>query len=558
MSALVVAQEASHAAEVIDLTMDVEEPLVVDLCDDDDEGAAAAEAADAKDEAERAAFMADPVGAVARRSRMPLTELQIGAVRQLQGRHGLMLAWGTGKGKTLAAVLACEVERAHVPDLHVIVVAPLSLHDNFRTNLGRFGVDAEGQRHYTYYTYEGFFNAWVLDASIADGAFLVLDEAHHARTEIIPAIRAKVKRHAKKVERMGVREQRPADAMLALRAKAIVQYLSSTSRASADDHHDVLGYCRTRFAVDLGAMGLVPRSMAAVEAVRTARRVLLMTATPCFNAPDDMTNYYCMLTGRPVMGRFRARELAGNAERARAAYGAYVSHASVARDDPAFARVSHHVVHVPMTAEYYAKYHAIEQKVFADPWAEPWTFLAGVRTAADGLDGNSKAEAILAAILARPVPTIVYSTFITHGVKRLQALVRAAGLRYETITGEEKVDDRTAAIEEFNAGRVRILFISDAGSEGVDPRGVRAMHLYETSWNQARRDQTCGRGPRYMSHSHLPAEERTVDVYEYILVKPAARADDDHIPQSADEMLHRKTLEKDRVVKAFMHRFRGD
>jgi superfamily II DNA or RNA helicase len=576
MSALVAHPAAArpfHPEDVIDLTMDEdekkeeEEPLVIDLVGDD-----AAEEADAREEEDRAAFAADPVGTVARRSRMPLTELQVGAVRQLQGRHGLMLAWSTGKGKTLAAVLACEVERQRAPDLHVMVIAPLSLHDNFQRNLDRFGVDPEGQRHYTYHTYEGFYNAWVLDPAIADGAFLVLDEAHHARTEIIPATRIKVKQRVKKIQKLPERERRACDLNLVRRAKELVAYLSSTSRASADEHHDVLGYCRTRFAVDLGAMGLVPRSMAVVEAARAARRVLLMSATPCFNTPEDMTNYYCMLTGEPAMGRFRARELAGNPDRARAAYGAYFSHASVAYGDPAFARVSHTVVRVPMTDEYYRKYHAIEEKAFADPWAEPWTFLAGVRTAADGLDGNSKAEAILERVIANPVPTIIYSTFITHGVKRLQALVRAAGIRYETITGEEKADDRAAAIVEFNAGRVRVLFISDAGSEGVDPKGVRAMHLYETSWNQSRRDQvraqsrvkrdrsrnrdqTIGRGPRYMSHSHLPEAERTVDVYEYILIKPEVRMAGDHFPQSSDEMLHAKTLEKDRVIKAFMRRF---
>ncbi len=68
-------------------------------------------------------------------------------------------------------------------------------------------------------------------------------------------------------------------------------------------------------------------------------------------------------------------------------------------------------------------------------------------------------------------------------------------------------------------------------------------------------DQTIGRGPRYMSHSHLPEAERTVDVYEYILIKPEVRADGDHIRQSSDEMLHEKTLAKDRVIKAFMRRF---
>lgn len=62
---------------------------------------------------------------------------------------------------------------------------------------------------------------------------------------------------------------------------------------------------------------------------------------------------------------------------------------------------------------------------------------------------------------------------------------------------------------------VKVVIISKAGSEGLDFKNIRQMHLMEPWYNLNRTNQIIGRGVRNRSHCMLPFKERNVEVFLY-------------------------------------------
>jgi superfamily II DNA or RNA helicase len=77
------------------------------------------------------------------------------------------------------------------------------------------------------------------------------------------------------------------------------------------------------------------------------------------------------------------------------------------------------------------------------------------------------------------------------------------------ITGNTK--DRQKAIDGYNAGKIKILLITDAATEGVDLRRTGMVILAEPVWTKAKYDQIIGRGVRDSSGLRLkPADRQKV------------------------------------------------
>lgn len=64
---------------------------------------------------------------------------------------------------------------------------------------------------------------------------------------------------------------------------------------------------------------------------------------------------------------------------------------------------------------------------------------------------------------------------------------------------------------------IRVLMITQSGSEGISLKNVRQVHLMEPYWNEIRIKQVIGRAIRAKSHLDLPPSERTVDVFMYMM-----------------------------------------
>ena len=116
-------------------------------------------------------------------------------------------------------------------------------------------------------------------------------------------------------------------------------------------------------------------------------------------------------------------------------------------------------------------------------------------------------------------------------------------------------------VEEYNEGKIKVLLVSGAGSQGLDLKGTKLVQLLEPHWNEARLSQATGRAARFQSHAHLPEEDRHVHVQRYmsslpktLLQKAFNRQQKD---MSADQYLDMLSKEKEALNEQFNDVLRG-
>jgi hypothetical protein len=93
---------------------------------------------------------------------------------------------------------------------------------------------------------------------------------------------------------------------------------------------------------------------------------------------------------------------------------------------------------------------------------------------------------------------------------------------YIMITGDKALtgnikDELKAATDAHNINGevVKVIIISRAGSEGLDFKNVRQMHIMDPWYNLNREEQIIGRAVRNFSHCDLPYRERNVEIFLY-------------------------------------------
>lgn len=65
----------------------------------------------------------------------------------------------------------------------------------------------------------------------------------------------------------------------------------------------------------------------------------------------------------------------------------------------------------------------------------------------------------------------------------------------------------------MDGSKVKVIIISKAGSEGLDFKAIRQVHILEPWFNMNRIEQIIGRGVRNLSHCSLPFKKRNVQIY---------------------------------------------
>ena len=64
---------------------------------------------------------------------------------------------------------------------------------------------------------------------------------------------------------------------------------------------------------------------------------------------------------------------------------------------------------------------------------------------------------------------------------------------------------------------IKILMITSSGSEGINLRNTRYVHIMEPYWHPVRLEQVIGRARRICSHKNLPEALQNVEVFVYIM-----------------------------------------
>jgi superfamily II DNA or RNA helicase len=158
---------------------------------------------------------------------------------------------------------------------------------------------------------------------------------------------------------------------------------------------------------------------------------------------------------------------------------------------------------------------------------------------------------------------VSYSAYLDSGVQPLSRELTKRGIKHHIFTGSQNDAERAQIINDYNTGKVPHLIISGAGAEGLDLKGTKLMQITEPHWNEKQIDQVRGRAIRYMSHAHLPENERHVEVQRFHSV-PRKSLWDTIVGRkrphavSADEYLHRLATKKQRLNEPFLRIMRGE
>jgi superfamily II DNA or RNA helicase len=94
--------------------------------------------------------------------------------------------------------------------------------------------------------------------------------------------------------------------------------------------------------------------------------------------------------------------------------------------------------------------------------------------------------------------------------------------KYSMITGDPRLSpdnnyeiNSLTSQNNINGDKIKVVLISAAGSEGIDLKFVRQIHILEPWYNMNRIEQIIGRGVRNFSHKDLPFEKRNVQIFMY-------------------------------------------
>ena len=407
-------------------------------------------------------------------------------------RRGLLVFHETGSGKTLAGIATINCFLRDNPSSTAFFVTPTSVADQVKGEIKKAGLD---MKRITVLPHVTFLKRFVERKISVKDSMIVLDEAH------LFANLPKVKDMAKK----------------------------SSEKA---------------------------RSVQLLKACQQAKKVILMTATPSVNLAKQMYAYLSYIEGRRIASKDGVQRIHTDAK-------CYVSFFKRTANDPNYPSKEIHIHRFVMSSKYLKVYNRIEvqqkQELMArgfNPNKNQKAFLTAVRRASNKIPGeeNPKALWLVEQLKKRLRPSVVYSSWKSSGIRYIQEYLKKAGIKFEEISGSVSKGKRLALKEQFNTGKLPVLFITAAGAEGLDLKGVRDIYILEPYWSHSRYQQVIGRGVRYQSHLHLPASERKVDIHYLVLQKPDAKDDVkiDNIktdPLSADDRVMVMCYQKGRNIQ---------
>jgi SNF2 family DNA or RNA helicase len=404
------------------------------------------------------------------KSKVPLRPHQLRVIIKMKEKRGIIINHSVGSGKSLTAIGVIDCHLFSYPNDEVHIITSKTLIDNFKNEMYKFGMEPNEQIFF--WTYQSFANEWK-EKRFPSKSLIVVDEAHNYRTKI---------------------------------------HWDSTTK-------------KMKFS----------RASVAIEACIRARKVICLTATLVINEPYDIVNLIAMVDGDIPMTEAEF-EISLRPRSFSLTYGEKIDIYKEPENEH-YPTLKRKQVNITMTPSYFEEYLKVEQsKSHILKLDNPFLFLIGIREAADSLDKECmKCDYILKKTIKEGIPrTVIYSSFIKFGVKALQKEFDKEEIRYVMITGEQSKNQRRKANEMYNNDQVRVIFITQAGREGINLLETKNLFLMDLPWNEATEEQIEGRVSRYGSHDNLPLNDRVVNVYYLVMVKPKGKF---YRVPSADQMM---------------------
>jgi len=442
------------------------------------------------------------------RSEVMLLPHQIKVVEYLNENRGVIAVHSVGSGKTLTAVTASQCFLDRYPDRYVVVVSPVTLIDNYKKEMEKYGISKDNQK-YKFFSFEKFQRLTQKKTvqDICGKNFLIVDEAHILRTV--------VDEFTGKKSRAVLECARNAEKVLLLTATPFVN--------NSYDLENLISMVK----------GKMPMSENNWNTTITSKNKFLEYAEGCFS-------YH-------------------KASKLEKEFPEKIIHERIISMDEKFFEQYRQI---ELFNEKFLKRYLI--------YGDPFVFLQGVRTGLLKLPDSAKINWAVKNVkewLLKKQKTVVFSNFVEAGIKKLEEQLKdkVGMVKYSTsstsnvsnvnsytvISGGVNIKKRKEIIDKFNDDKIDLLILSGAGGVGIDLKGVRNMVILDVPWNKANLNQIIGRAIRFQSHVHLPVDERKVDVWILYTRKPSKHTKKDTVP-SADMILYRIIEEKEKKEKEVM------
>lgn len=393
--------------------------------------------------------------------------------------HGVIAVHSLGSGKTLTAITTSQCYLNKYPNDKVIVITPASLIKNFQHEMEKWGV--QNIEKYEFFTFDSFKNSPIS----CKNSLLIVDEVHNLRTKI--KLDDKSKKSIGKTKTKG--KKSPSDSKK-----------KSTGLKVAE----------------------------IINCAKQAKRVLMLTGTPIVNDMYDIENLMAMSYGRNPLTKTEFLKMASNPKVFENYFKCRISFFNAAQEHFPTSKV--HDIYFKMSQQYYKNYKLIEENQgFNEKWmsgGDLTIFYNGVRQASNSLfleDTNSpKIDWIINKIKHSEVADkfVVFSHFLNAGSELLSKELQKHHIKYHAISGTTTKTKRAQYVNDYNANKVKVLFITKAGGEGLNLLETNSIILMEPAWNETTVKQVIGRAIRFKSHDNLPIEKRHVDIYKLYTIKP--------------------------------------
>lgn len=119
---------------------------------------------------------------------------------------------------------------------------------------------------------------------------------------------------------------------------------------------------------------------------------------------------------------------------------------------------------------------------------------------------------------------IVYTNFVRGGVDVISAGLQARGIPYGVFAGKSVPGmteaARQQAVDNYLKGQSRVIIITGAGAEGLSLGNTTMVAMLDGSYNPERNAQAEARGVRAGGLAHRPIEQRKVEVRRYVSTVP--------------------------------------
>jgi superfamily II DNA or RNA helicase len=298
------------------------------------------------------------------------------------------------------------------------------------------------------------------------------------------------------------------------------------------------------------------------ECAKQAPKVILLSATPVKNYPEEFSNQLSVITGEKISRTKLELISTLNPDSRDKAYskilGCKVSYVKTSVDDKNYPVVDTKLVNVKMNEEFYNEYLKIQQNESDNGLRDTKNlavFYNGIRRAVNKSKSVSpKINWVIKKILqdvGENKKVLVYSAWLESGIKIIKKILESKGVFSSEVSGKIAGKDKQRQVKQFNDGKTKVLLISSAGAEGLDLKGTRSVIILEPYWNDSRVQQVIGRAVRYGSHSNLPKSERKVEVFQMVLVKNPKYMKSWDKTDSADSILLRLSLQKQQGIDNF-------